>query len=235
MQEDQVNQSEFSGFGRLDNQAGYRRCDRRQSTSTEGHLTNTSNDTCQELRGSTVGLADMLAEINQERLEFGKEPLDDQQEMLAIKVFQRAQRLPKSSSTVIHENTDTSQPVDTAIKDFLDQQKHREKVHELREKRHEEREKRHEEREKRHEEREKRHEEREKRHEEREKRREERAEWLEFEHDDEYDLVKLRLDDLEKRVDHLDRVIWLFAVMAGLIVIIDMAFIIAIKDVRRHE
>ncbi|KAI8231234.1 hypothetical protein K4K55_006271 [Colletotrichum sp. SAR 10_96] len=221
MQEDQVNQSEFSGFGRLDDQAGYRRCDRRQSTSTEGHLTNTSNDTCQELRGPTVGLADMLAEINQERLEFGKEPLDDQQEMLAIKVFQRAQRLPKSSSTVIHENTDTSQPVDTAIKDFLDQQKHREKVHELREKRHEEREKRHEEREK--------------RHEEREKRREERAEWLEFEHDDEYDLVKLRLDDLEKRVDHLDRVIWLFAVMAGLIVIIDMAFIIAIKDVRRHE
>ncbi|KAJ5017990.1 hypothetical protein K4K57_006814 [Colletotrichum sp. SAR 10_99] len=221
MQEDQVNQSDFSGFGRLDDQAGYRRCDRRQSTSTEGHLTNTSNDTCQELRGPTVGLADMLAEINQERLEFGKEPLDDQQEMLAIKVFQRAQRLPKSSSTVIHENTDTSQPVDTAIKDFLDQQKHREKVHELREKRHEEREKRHEEREK--------------RHEEREKRREERAEWLEFEHDDEYDLVKLRLDDLEKRVDHLDRVIWLFAVMAGLIVIIDMAFIIAIKDVRRHE
>ncbi|KAI8256978.1 hypothetical protein K4K58_004516 [Colletotrichum sp. SAR11_239] len=221
MQEDQVNQSEFSGFCRLDNQAGYRRCDRRQSTSTEGHLTNTSNDTCQELRGPTVGLADMLAEINQERLEFGKEPLDDQQEMLAIKVFQRAQRLPKSSSTVIHENTDTSQPVDTAIKDFLDQQKHREKVHELREKRHEEREKRHEEREK--------------RHEEREKRREERAEWLEFEHDDEYDLVKLRLDDLEKRVDHLDQVIWLFAVMAGLIVIIDMAFIIAIKDVRRHE
>ncbi|KAF4811391.1 hypothetical protein CGCSCA5_v009950 [Colletotrichum siamense] len=207
MQEYQVHQSEFSGFGRLDNQAGYRRRDRRQSTSTEGHLTNTSNDTCQELRGPTVGLADMLAEINQERLEFGKEPLDDQQEMLAIKVFQRAQRLPKSSSTVIHENTDTSQPVDTAIKDFLDQQKHREKVHELREKRHEER----------------------------EKRREERAEWLEFEHDDEYDLVKLRLDDLEKRVDHLDRVIWLFAVMAGLIVIIDMAFIIAIKDVRRHE
>ncbi|KAI8182283.1 hypothetical protein K4K54_004071 [Colletotrichum sp. SAR 10_86] len=221
MQEYQVHQSEFSGFGRLDNQAGYRRRDRRQSTSTEGHLTNTSSDTCQELRGPTVGLADMLAEINQERLEFGKEPLDEQQEMLAIKVFQRAQRLPKSSSTIIHENTDASQPVGTAIKDFLDQQKHREEAHELREKRHEEREKRHEEREK--------------RHEEREKRREERAEWLEFEHDDEYDLVKLRLNDLEKRVDHLDRVIWLFAVMAGLIVIIDMAFIIAIKDVRRHE
>ncbi|KAF4911157.1 hypothetical protein CGCF415_v004587 [Colletotrichum fructicola] len=221
MQEDQVNQSEFSGFGRLDNQAGHRRRDRRQSTSTEGHLTNTSNDTCQELRGPTVGLADMLAEINQERLEFGKESLDDQQEMLAIKVFQRAQRLPRSSSTVIHENTNASQPVDTAIKDFLDQQKHREEAHELREKRHEEREKRHEEREK--------------RHEEREKRREERAEWLEFEHDDEYDLVKLRLDDLEKRVDHLDRVIWLFAVIAGLIAIIDMAFIIAIKDVRRRE
>ncbi|KAK2731521.1 hypothetical protein CKAH01_08941 [Colletotrichum kahawae] len=214
MQDNKVFQSEFSGFGRLDHQAGHRRRDRRQSTSTEGHLTNTSCDTCQELRSPTVGLADMIGEINQERLEFGKEPLDSQQEMLVIKVFQKAQRLPKSSSTVIHENTDASQPIDTAMKDFLDQQKHREKVHELRAMRHEEREKRHEEREKRH---------------------EERAERQEFEHDYESDLVGLRLDNLEERVDHLDRVIWLFAVMAGIIVLIDMAFILAIKDVRRQE